>query len=236
MKPITAEELSAYLDGELDQAELAELERRLADSPEAREELEQLSGVVGKVRSLERLAPPDELQHRIQRVIDLEHGATGLRGRLAKRRARYLRLPSIIWTLLATILALAAMSALVAGVLQKRSEPDVIFVQDEPESDGIASQKAGARESAPAARQAIDGVVYELVERVWLPQGVGGEAVDGARRVAADSAVGIEMLPFEDPRRGLLVEGYGLGVLVEGEWVVVVLGGEDVEDVGGVEG
>lgn len=54
-------ELSAYLDGELDAAQRAAVERLLADSPAARRELKQLRVVSTGVRGLSRHAAPEAL-------------------------------------------------------------------------------------------------------------------------------------------------------------------------------
>lgn len=97
--------LSAYLDGELDDVERAEVEARLATSPEWRAILEELRETRDALRALPAVDPPPDLWSRIlgdDQVVDLA----------AKRRERRERRP--VWKLVAA--AAAAVIVIVVGI------------------------------------------------------------------------------------------------------------------------
>ena len=126
MKEITTEELSAYLDEELPESARSDLERRLEDSPAARQKLADLRDVVQKLRSLERSQPPEELHQSIQRVIELAGEPDGLRHRLERRRGRYLRTSPVVWTLLGVILAMGVMVIVVSQAFN--DTPEIVYL------------------------------------------------------------------------------------------------------------
>lgn len=65
----SAEQMTAYLDAELDGAEVAEFERYLDESPEAREELEDLRRVMQLVGVLGNVEAPPDFTDRVVRKI-----------------------------------------------------------------------------------------------------------------------------------------------------------------------
>lgn len=65
----SAEQMTAYLDAELDTAQAAEFERFLDESPEAREELEDLRKVMQLVGSLGDVEAPPDFTERVVRKI-----------------------------------------------------------------------------------------------------------------------------------------------------------------------
>ena len=136
MKQITVEQLSAYLDRELPEAERLELERRLERSPESRARLEELRSVVDGLRGLERPPVPEELRSRVARQIRLDDPDQGIAGRLEERRRRYLGNSTMVWSLLAVILALAVIvfvaSQAFVGDSPEPNEPQVIEVVTPP--------------------------------------------------------------------------------------------------------
>ena len=71
MEPTTAEQLSRYLDGDLDAAAAELLERRLASEPELAEELEALRRLRSRVAQLaERMEPPADLDGALLPLIE----------------------------------------------------------------------------------------------------------------------------------------------------------------------
>jgi hypothetical protein len=84
-----AAELSAYLDGELTPERARAVEERLAESPAARQLLEELRGVTDQLAALPRHRAPDELAAALQRAAEqqLPRGASP-----PLRRLRTLRL------------------------------------------------------------------------------------------------------------------------------------------------
>lgn len=66
------EKLSAWLDDELPLDERAEVEKLLAESPELRQELEELQRLSGRLKGLPVLDAPPELQQAVMRSIERE--------------------------------------------------------------------------------------------------------------------------------------------------------------------
>lgn len=72
-KPNANEDLSAYLDGELTDAEMAELEAELARDPDLRADLQALEGVVQFLREEGPDMAPLGFHHRVMERIEQEH-------------------------------------------------------------------------------------------------------------------------------------------------------------------
>lgn len=68
-KDNSAERMSAYLDAELPAEEAEEFERLLAESPEAREELEDLRMVMQLVQAMPDVDAPDDFYEKVSRKI-----------------------------------------------------------------------------------------------------------------------------------------------------------------------
>lgn len=75
--PATTEQLSAYLDGELTNAEIAELEHRLARDGELRAELDQLRAAVDLLRTHGPVQAPPQLYGDILRAVENEPAPGG---------------------------------------------------------------------------------------------------------------------------------------------------------------
>ncbi|MDA1165603.1 MAG: hypothetical protein O3B13_21105 [Planctomycetota bacterium] len=98
------ERLSAWLDDELPLVERAEVEQLLAESPELRQEVEELRRLSSQLKGLPREQAPVELQQAIMRSIERESLLPGDDSSNAVRRRRILR-----------VLTAAAGIALVVG-------------------------------------------------------------------------------------------------------------------------
>jgi anti-sigma factor RsiW len=108
------ERLSAYLDGELDAAEAAKLEARLAEDPALAAELDAVHDVVLALRGLDTVEPPPGFADRLQARLEHETGAEQRVVALPRRRP---------WVAIASAAAVVAFVGLVGGiVLQRGSE------------------------------------------------------------------------------------------------------------------
>jgi anti-sigma factor RsiW len=70
----SAELMSAYLDAELDPAQVQEFERYLDESPEARSELEDLRQVMALVGSLRPVEAPQDFYEKLSRRLRRRQG------------------------------------------------------------------------------------------------------------------------------------------------------------------
>jgi anti-sigma factor RsiW len=84
---INQELLSAYLDGEATSAERAQVESWLANSPGAREVLDDLRQVSGMLRELPRETAPPDFQRRVLQIAERKRlpGLNPCRGRSSPR-------------------------------------------------------------------------------------------------------------------------------------------------------
>src|SRR5947209_15509938 len=103
------ENLTAYLDGELDQKTAQALEAKINLDPDARKEVEALRQAWGMLDYLPKPASPTGFTHRTLELLALdEMGQAVQTGKLAKKRAAsWLR--SLFWA--AAILIAAAVGA-----------------------------------------------------------------------------------------------------------------------------
>jgi len=102
------QQISAYLDGELSEKEVAELERLLAESGEARQVLAELQRTVSLVRGLPQEQPPDDLYEsvtsQLERAALLEPTDVGTPARSALDRwGRLRRFASVAAVLVAAV-------------------------------------------------------------------------------------------------------------------------------------
>lgn len=85
------EKLSAWLDDELSLDERAEVEKLLAESPELRQELEELQRLSGRLKGLPVSQAPPELQQAVMRSIERETLLAGDDSAKVARSGRLLR-------------------------------------------------------------------------------------------------------------------------------------------------
>ena len=153
-RPTASEQLSAWIDGELTDAEAAELEAELARDPSLRAELEQLEAVVHLLHTDGPVSAPEGFEARTLARVERER-IPGLR--LARVR-RPLGVPLEVWGL-----GLAAAAALVVTVLPTLGtrdsvlpEPAAFQVRPLPElrivPPGSAGADAGIGEDRTTAR------------------------------------------------------------------------------------
>lgn len=117
------EKLSAWLDNQLPLDERAEVEKLLAESPELRQELNELQRLSGRLKGLTVAQAPAELQQAVMRSIERETLLAGDDSAKVARSGRRLR-----------ALTTAAGIALVAGAgfwFTSNGGPDVAVVEPE---------------------------------------------------------------------------------------------------------
>lgn len=188
MREVTAEELSAYLDHELAPEEERELEQRLAESPGARKQLEELASVVRSVKALDSLEAPVELHQKIQRIIELDTRDSGLGARLAERRSRYLHFPAVMWAVLGTIVALGVITVILSDLFDDQVKTTARSLK------GVT----------------VEGLHYQLHETaqgaaIWIPEGWRSDSeASPPRRISLGSREGSELLPPGHPLRALI--------------------------------
>lgn len=116
--PYDDDRLSAYLDGELDPTETAELEARLAADPALAAELDAIGDVVVELRGLDEVDPPEGYLERLRARLAQERAPTAERSASARHR---------VWLAAA---AVALVGLLGGGVLvSERSGERVGFSQ-----------------------------------------------------------------------------------------------------------
>jgi hypothetical protein len=187
-RPTASEQLSAWIDGELTDAEAAELEAELARDPSLRAELEQLEAVVHLLHTEGPVSAPDGFEARTLARVERER-IPGLR--LAWVR-RPLGVPLEVWGL-----GLAAAAALVVTVLPtlatRRSElPEPAAIEVRPLPEPKATVEPPGNEStngdAGIGEASAD---HRQVARPWASGNVGGagEAPDAAPPLVDEIAV-----------------------------------------------
>lgn len=118
----TDEQLSAYLDGELEASELARVELLLRQSPEAQQRLDALREVVSGLRQMDRLAPPEELAMAVSRRVVVSP-ASSWSSRLGLPRSYKSLQPSSV-VLSAVVIAMAVIGMLFVQRLAQEEERD----------------------------------------------------------------------------------------------------------------
>lgn len=145
-------DLSAYLDGELDARRAAEIERLLAESPEARIYLDQLRAVANGLRALPRLSAPDALRAAL-RTRSATAPGTGARGRswiIALRTGAIAAALGIAWIAGQSFIGPATAPQL--GAL-RRDEPLVAARETDEESDKKLKDQPTVALGIPAANE-----------------------------------------------------------------------------------
>ena len=181
------EELSAFLDGELESGPAAELRERLERDPELRAELELLRRTVDAVRTLPAERAPAELRERLAAALSSEAAPGVKRGRLVG-----------VGGWVAGISAVAA-SLLIAAFLFQGSQDDA------PVGDGweSAKKRRNALEGKPArqvfknADEFAQDEARSLADREAVERDVAGGTIRTETAAAKDAGA------FRGPNSGV---------------------------------
>jgi hypothetical protein len=162
--------LSAFHDGELDGDERSAVERMLAESPAAREALDELSELRGTLRSLSRPAAPEGLRQSVMNRVRAELPVAAT----AKRQRRLQ--PSLRW-----LVSTAACAVIVGGIYIVSQPEGPQLGGDAANTDSLAyapAPMAAPTESAaplPRSAEAMDAapppmIVASNATEVLAPQ------------------------------------------------------------------
>ncbi|MCB9688593.1 MAG: hypothetical protein H6735_26380 [Alphaproteobacteria bacterium] len=126
-----SEALSAWLDGELDEAEAAEIEAELARDPALRADLEELEGVVRLLREEGPTEAPMNFHAQVMARVEEEHPAGGW------SLTRWL---GVRWEALAIgFAAVAALLLVIPMSMDERPSPELVVPEDATTSPAVAA-------------------------------------------------------------------------------------------------
>ena len=159
------ERLSAYLDGELDAAEAAEVERMVAADPQAAAMLETLRRTVETVRALPRRSAPDgmleDLTARIERAQLLDGASEKARADRGDRRSAWGLLASaaiVIFAVGGGFWAFNRMSESISGpekqVAMRDKEASPVRPWEAEEAERAVARQRGGKGVHPSAEHA----------------------------------------------------------------------------------
>ena len=138
---ITVDLLSAYLDQELSPDETDQICDHLEGCPECQHQLDGLGRVVGRLRRLERIAPPQLLEMDVQRRVALAVPEDRFFGRFDGRIGRLPIQPGILVTF-ALVFAFAAILFTFAEGLNEREVHTIpVILSPSGSSDGVERTK-----------------------------------------------------------------------------------------------
>ena len=197
--------LSAYLDGELRPEEEKGVEEMLEREPEVREQLEGMRRVLGHLRHVERLAPPQSLDLAVTRRIALdgehrslldriEDGMAGLGG--GKQ--------SHLLFLFAMVIALAVIILFFSHGLQQKQNGLIPVIFDEPPQVEDA-------DLATARQVVVGGALFQRHEdehhgTLWVEDGL---SVDTEAELVLLGSERAEDLMAEHPElKGIAMLGH----------------------------
>lgn len=152
------EVLSAYLSGELEESEAAELDERLARDPELAARLDGIADVVATLRRLDAVEPPPGFRERLERRLaaEQEPEVASFQPRPGRRRPRWAGVG-------VAAAALVAVAVTATGLLQgvgddsaeEAADAPMARTQEAPEAETFAGEPEAG--DAPAAAPDADG-------------------------------------------------------------------------------
>jgi hypothetical protein len=205
MNPAIEDELlSAYLDGELSDAEKADVETRLAADPTARQALDELRAVSASVNSLPRYELGEDLAQRVLRLAEQRMLTETPTAPIAQPREeesrgrRFLRTRALVWAGMAVAIGLVFMlfdanrgtkpgDNDVAKTPPATKEPPQMVAVDPPQTGGVRANSGDDKQQPPVAKPA-DSVL--LVKCYVSAEGMRKRAFDvllARHNVARDS-------------------------------------------------
>ena len=194
MASFSKELLSAYLDGEVTPEERAEVERRIEQSPDLREQLDEMAELSQAIQSLSRPPAPTSLQSNVLRMIQERTAARPQRADV-KRRNRYL-VPS-----LATLIMICLLVGVGTWMLNQEG-PNLALEhgQASPEVEEVrgVTERADANEIAELDAVPLpEEESFEFSDRALAAPASAPLSRIG---VPAESVPALTDLPMEEPR------------------------------------
>ncbi len=190
------EKLSAWLDDELPLDERAEVEKLLAESPELRQELEELQRLSGRLKELPAAHAPPELHPAVMRSIERETLLAGDDSAKVARSGRLLR----------TLTTAAGIALVVGGGLWFASNngPEVAVVDpDAPEI--LTIDRSGGpivQANKPEVKMSVELPTRQFeIDRAKLGEAEIGDIVEAVRQDG--ESVSIVRLTVVDRQAGL---------------------------------
>lgn len=221
---LSLESLSTYLDQELSSDEREWVETHLEGCAKCRQRLDDLQGVVGGLRSLRRVEPPQTLGLWVSHRIDLEGHRESLMDRLEGRLRGFSGPQSNILPLFAIILLLAVVSYLFASALDRQNR--VITPVYFPGEGGVLIDNRTPLPPPPVGHIITAAGRYLAWDgERWIEEGLGLDDLASARTVLVDSPEG----------RRLLAEGSELAEMAKARRPVMVRIGHEVIELRGAE-
>lgn len=217
------EQLSSYLDAELDARDSRRLEDHLASCPGCRARLDSLRRVVDNLRRLERTAPPPTLAQHVQRRIALDRPRTSRLGRFEAELQR--RRPQLsVFVPFAVVFALAAILLLFTDRLDRDRRRGPVVVIPPPEAveafgDPDGEARRGEVQRLEVFRQA-GGRSFERQGDAWFQVDLDPDAP--RREVATDSDEGQALRGEHEWLAELLADARRVAFTHEDETVVLV--------------
>jgi len=197
---VTTEHLSAYLDRELPDRRVREVESHLEDCSLCRANLESLSRVVHRLQALERVSPPPLLAGDVARRVALDRRPRSLLERLESRLSGQ-PLQSQIFNTFALVMALGAILYIFAFSMDliERKRVPVRVVSPEASKEFIRQHEI----SIGMRSEMADRVFYREGE-LWREQGAAG---DPEAEIAASSPEGLAVQERNPELAPLLGQG-----------------------------
>ena len=143
---LNPELLSAYLDNEVTDAERANVERALADSPETRMEFESLKQVQARMRSVPLLTLPADFHERVLREAERRSKTQRVAAKTVAAVGAYQ------WMRIATIAATVAAVLVVAVVIAINRESSEIAEKPDPDGNRVAREETPLPDDNVVAR------------------------------------------------------------------------------------
>lgn len=197
---VTTENLSAYLDRELPDRRVREVERHIEGCPSCRANLDSLARVVHRLRRIERMAPPPLLAGDVARRVALDRRPKSLMERLESRLTNR-PLQSQIFNTFAMVMALGAILyifAFSADLIERKKVP-VRVASPEASKEFIRQH-----EIAIGMRSELADRVFHREGDLWREEGAVGEP---EAEIAASSPEGLALQERNPELAPLLGQG-----------------------------
>src|SRR5687768_15726826 len=115
---LSTEQLSSYMDGEVEHAASREVEVHLASCPACRARLSSMRRLVVEIRRMERVAPPPDLGHQVRAQVVAQGAPRTLRSRMRDFFRSLVFEPSI-----RAVAAMGLATVVVLGALEWQKVP-----------------------------------------------------------------------------------------------------------------